>query len=90
MDRLLVTLSFTQSKADSNLCLKVEGGRLVILLLCVDALFYRHGGVAKWNLPQTREVCSRDPKEVWDDGLQGHNHTYGIEPEAIHRKRLMP
>ena len=21
--------------------------------------------------------------EVWDDGLQGHNHTYGIEPKAI-------
>ena len=31
----------------------------------------------------TREVCSRDPKEVWDDGLQSHGHTYGIEPEAI-------
>ena len=23
------------------------------------------------------EVCSRDPEEVWDDGLQGHDHTYG-------------
>ena len=34
-------------------------------------------------VPQTREVCSRDPEEVWDDGLQGHNHTYGIEPEVI-------
>ena len=35
-------------------------------------------------LPQTRKVCSRDPEEIWDDGLQGHNHTYiGIEPEAI-------
>ena len=31
----------------------------------------------------TREVCSRDPKEIWDDGLQGHDHTYGIETEAI-------
>ena len=29
----------------------------------------------------TREVCSRDPEEVQDDGL--HDHTYGIEPEAI-------
>ena len=29
----------------------------------------------------TREVCSRDPEEVQDDGL--HNQTYGIEPEAI-------
>ena len=22
-------------------------------------------------------------KEVWDDGIQGHDHTYGIEHEAI-------
>ena len=36
-----------------------------------------------WNLHRTREVCSRDPEEVWDDGLQGHNHTYGIETEVI-------
>ena len=33
--------------------------------------------------PRTREVCNRDPEEVMDDGLQGHDHTYGIEPEAI-------
>ena len=31
----------------------------------------------------TREVCSRDPEGVHDDGLQGHDHTYGIELEAI-------
>ena len=38
----------------------------------------------RWNLPWTREVCNRDPEEVWDDGLQGHEyHTYGIEPEVI-------
>ena len=35
----------------------------------------------KWNLHGTREVYSRDPKEVQDDGL--HDHTYGIELEAI-------
>ena len=29
------------------------------------------------------EVCSRDPEEVQDDGLQGHDYTYGIEPKAI-------
>ena len=41
-------------------------------------------GMEVWqNLPQTREVCSRDTEEVRDDGLQGHDHTYGIEPEAI-------
>ena len=31
----------------------------------------------------TREVCSKDPEEAWDAGLQGHDHTYGIEHEAI-------
>ena len=80
-----MTLGFTESKADSNLCFKVEGGIPVMLLLCVDALFSRHGGVVecRWNLPRTREVCSRDPEEIWDYGLQGLNHTYGIKPEAI-------
>ena len=49
----------------------------MMLLLCVYALFSRHGGVVecRGNLPWTREVCSRDPEEVWDDGLQGHDHT---------------
>ena len=112
---LLMALGFTESKADSNLCFKVEGERLVILLLYVDEVFLTgkehlikdarrrlttefeikglgmmhyflgNGGVAKcrWNLPWTREVCSGDPEEVRGDGLQGHGHTYGIEPEAI-------
>ena len=50
MDRLLVTLGFTESKMDSNLCFKVEGERLVMLLLCVDALRSRHGGVDKGSM----------------------------------------
>ena len=115
MDRLLMALGFTKSKADSNLCFKVEGGRPVMLMLYVndlfltgkeepikdakrilffefederlgyDALLSRHGGVAEYgrNIPWIREVCSRNPEEVQDDGLQGHDHTYGIEPEAI-------
>ena len=80
-----MTLGITKSKVDSNLCFKVEGERPVMLLLCVNALHSRHGGVTecRWNLPWAREVCSRDPEEVWDDGLQGHDHTYGIEHEAI-------
>ena len=55
----------------------------MMLMLCVDALFPRYGGVAecRWNLPWTREVCSRDPEEVQDYGL--HDHTYGTEHEAI-------
>ena len=66
MDRLLMNLGFTKSKVNSNLCFKVEGRRPVMLLLCVDVLFSRHGGVAecRWNLPRTTEVCSRDPEEV--------------------------
>ena len=39
MDRLLMTLGFTESKEYSNLCFKVEGGILVMLLLYVDDLF---------------------------------------------------
>ena len=47
--------------------------------------FSRHGGVeeCKQNIPWIKEVCSRDPEEVRDDLLQGHDHTYGIEPEDI-------
>ena len=36
-----------------------------------------------WNLIGTRELCSRDPEEVLGDGMQGHDHTNGIKPEAI-------
>ena len=45
-----------------------------------DALLSRHGGVAgcEWNILGTREVCGRDPEEVQDDGMQVHDHTYGI------------
>ena len=59
-------LGFTEIKVDSNLCFKVEGGRPVMLLLYANALFFGHGGVAKcgWNLPQIREVCSRDIEEI--------------------------
>ena len=34
-----MTLGFTESKVDSNLYFKVEGGRPVMLLLYVDDLF---------------------------------------------------
>ena len=56
-----------------------------MLLLCVDALFSRHGGVAecRWNFPGAREIYGRDLEEIRDDGLHGHDHTYGIKPEAI-------
>ena len=53
--------------------------------MCRCTIFSRHGGVTEcgWNIPWTREVCSRYPEEIRDDGLQGHEHTYGIEPKAI-------
>ena len=28
-------------------------------------------------------VCSRDPEEAQYDGMEGHEHTYGIKPEFI-------
>ena len=39
MDRLPMNLGFNESKADSKLFFKVEGGRTVMLLLYVDELF---------------------------------------------------
>ena len=39
MDNLLMALGFIESKAVPNLCFKVEGRRLMILLLYVDDLF---------------------------------------------------
>ena len=37
----------------------------------------------KMESPSDKGVRSRDLEEVWDYGLHGHDHTYGIEPEAI-------
>ena len=51
MDNLLKALSFTESKVDSNLFFKVEGGRLVMLLLYVDDLF----PTGKWNSLEMKE-----------------------------------
>ena len=50
MDRLLMTLGFTESKAYPNVCFKIEGGRPMMLLLCVDALCSRNGGVNKGSM----------------------------------------
>ena len=50
MDSLLMNLEFTESKADSNICFKVDGRILVIFLLCIDALFSRHRGVDKGSM----------------------------------------
>ena len=85
MGRLLMTLGFTKSKVDSTLCFKVEGRRPVMFLYVSMHYCSRYGGMVeyRWNIPCTREVCSRDPEEVWDDGLQSYGHNYGIEPETI-------
>ena len=99
-------LGFTESKADPNLCFKVEGRRPVMLLLYVDDLFLTREeklikfarrilatefkikdlGMMHYVLGMEvwiREVCSRDPEEVQDNGKQGHDHTYCIEPKDI-------
>ena len=47
----------------------------------LDMMHYFLGMEAWKNLLGTRQVCSRDPEEVQDDGL--HDHTYGIKHEAI-------
>ena len=39
----------------------------------------------RWNFHGTRGIYSRYLEEIQDDGLQGHDHTYGMEPEAIER-----
>ena len=41
IDSFLTSLSFTNSKADSNLYYKIEEGNPVILLMYVDDLFNR-------------------------------------------------
>ena len=60
----------------------------------LDMIHYFLGMEVWQNLPRTREVCSRDPEEVQDDELQGHDHTYGIKHEATKccfiKSRLMP
>ena len=45
-----MTIGFIESKVDSKLCFKVEGGIPVMLLLCVDALFSRNLGVDKGSM----------------------------------------
>ena len=49
----------------------------------LDMMHYFLGMEVWQNIPKTREVCRRYPEQVQDDGLQGHDHTYGIEPKAI-------
>ena len=39
MDNFVMSLGFTKSKVDSNLYFKVEGERLVMILLYVNELF---------------------------------------------------
>ena len=58
--------------------LKVARRRIVVEFEMKDlGMMHYVLGMEVW----TREVCSRDPEEVQDDGLQ--DHTYGVQPEAI-------
>ena len=38
------------------------------------------------NLPWPREVCSRNPKEIQDVGVQVHEYTHRNEAEATGRQ----
>ena len=40
-------------------------------------------GMEVWQNADGISLWQGDPEEVQDNGLQGHDHTYGIEPEAI-------
>ena len=51
MDNLLMGLFFTESKEDSNLYFKVEGGIPVMILLYVDELSLKK----KWNSLKLQE-----------------------------------
>ena len=60
--------------------IKVQRRRLVAKFKMKDlGMMHYVLGMEVW----TSEVCSREPEEVRDDGLQGHGHTYGFEHEAI-------
>ena len=49
----------------------------------LDMMHYFLGMEVWQNILGTREVCNRDPEEVQDDGMEGHDHTYCIKSEAI-------
>ena len=89
-----MALSFTESKVDSNLYIKVEGKRPVMLPLYVDDLFLT-GKEELFKVARRRFAAKLEIKdlgmmhyflgmEVWknEDGIS-HGQTYGIEPEAI-------
>ena len=58
-----MVLGFTKSKADSNLCFKVEGGRPVMLLLYVDDLFLK-GKVEFIKVARRRIVAKIEMKDL--------------------------
>ena len=39
--------------------------------------------VSKWYFPKPMKICSWDPKEIWDDGLQGYGYSDNNKFEAI-------
>ena len=79
MDNLVMDLGFTESKAYSNLCFKVEGGIPVILLLYVDDSFLkeelikveRRRFVAKVKMKDLDMMHYLLGKEVWQNALSG-------------------
>ena len=72
-----MALGFTESKADSNLCFKVEGGRPVMLLLHVDDFFL----MRKEELIKVARIGSSLGMEVWQnaDGISLGQGKYVVE-----------
>ena len=39
--------------------------------------------ISKQDFPKPRKICSRNPKEIWDDRLQGYDYSDDNKFEAI-------
>ena len=85
MDSFLMTLGFTESKEDSKLSLKFEGGRPVMLLLYVDDLFLievaRRRLAAKFRMKDLDMMHYFIGMEVWQnvDGISLRPGKYAVE-----------
>ena len=91
MDSLLMNLVFTESKAHSNLCFKIECGKPVMLLLYVHDLFLtrkyelikvaRRRFVAEFKMKYLGMMHYFLGMEVWknEDGISLEQGKYAVE-----------
>ena len=64
-----MTLGFTESKEDSNLCFRVEGERPMMLLLYVGDLFL----IEKRNSLKLQTCCQVRDEGLGDDALRSRH-----------------